>query len=563
MNLIQYIYPELFLFIGFLFYFTYNIFSVAQIKLVNLYLNKNVLINLENENFSNIKRINDLFINFKLSLERRTVYQKIKYYISEKNSFFYISILCFITMCLYINQLFWFLDLDGLINNKVYIFGSVYVVDTLSIFLKILITFLSFFFFIISYHVSSFWKFYGFEFGFFVFMVIFSMLILVSANDFFLVFVALEVQTLSIVILCSYQMTQKRSIEAGLKYFIYSSFFSGIFLFAISLIYFIFGIVSFEGIYQLSLGGTLGDNVRDNIYILSIVLISCLIFFKLGIFPYHYWIADVYQGSNLVVTAFLAIISKIGLIGVFIRMYLTMFINFSFFWGNLIFYISLFSMFFGAVAALFQTDIKRFLAYTSISNMGYTLVAFSIGNFDGILYGLIFFIGYLFATLCFFIVLLGVVNKEVSGSDTNFVFKNNLYDFNYFVTLNDFQGLYRNNKLLAFGVLFVILNLLGMPPLTFFFSKYFIFDSFLRYNYFFAIFVFVLTNLISAYYYLRVVKIIFLDRTVTNKLFVFSSRKMAVIFVFFLVLTFILMLHPLFLSYVIDFISLILSKFYI
>jgi NADH-quinone oxidoreductase subunit N len=357
-------------------------------------------------------------------------------------------------------------------------------------------------------------------------------------------------------------MTQKRSIEAGLKYFIYSSFFSGVFLFSISLIYFIFGLVSFEGIYQLTLGGTLGDTVRDNIYILSIVLISSLIFFKLGVFPYHYWIADVYQGSNLVVTTFLAIISKIGLIGVFIRMYLTMFINFSFFWSNLIFYISLFSMFFGAVAALFQTDIKRFLAYTSISNMGSTLIAFSIGNFDGIVYGLIFFIGYLFSTLCFFIVLLGVVNKESLDSNNSFVFKNNLYDFNYLVTLNDFQGLYRNNKLLAFGILFALLNLLGMPPLTFFFSKYFILDTLLRYNYFFAVFIFVVTNLISAYYYLRVVKIIFLDRTVTNKLFVFSSKKMASIFVFFLVLTFILMIHPLFLSYLVDFVSLVLSKFY-
>ena len=433
MNIIQYIYPELFLFTGFLFYFTYNVFSVLSISTVNFYINKFFSFDLQDQDLTTVKKVNDLFVSFKLSLEKKVVFQKIKYLVSEKNSFFYIAILCFITMVLYINQLFWFLDMDTVVNNKIYIFGSIYVVDTFSIFLKILITFLAFFFFFLSHHVSSFWKFYGFEFGFFIFMVIFSMLILVSSNDFFLVFVTLEVQTLSIVILCSYQMTQKRSIEAGLKYFIYSSFFSGIFLFSISLIYFIFGIVSFEGIYQLSLGGTLGDSVRDNLYILSIVLISCLIFFKLGIFPYHYWIADVYQGSNLVVTAFLAIISKIGLIGVFIRMYLTMFINFSFFWSNLIFYISLFSMFFGAVAALFQTDIKRFLAYTSISNMGYTLVAFSIGNFDGILYGLIFFVGYLFATLCLFIILLGVVNKESSDVNNAFVFKNNLYDFKYFI----------------------------------------------------------------------------------------------------------------------------------
>jgi len=294
------------------------------------------------------------------------------------------------------------------------------------------------------------------------------MLALASAYDFFFVFVSLEVQTLSIVILCSYQMTQKRSIEGGLKYFVFSSFFSGIFLLAISLLYFIFGTVSFESIFQLTLGGTLGDPVRDYIYMLAIFLVSCLIFFKLGIFPYHYWIADVYQGSNLLVTTFLAVISKVGLIGIFIRMYLSVFTNFSFFWNDLVFYISIFSMFFGAVAALYQMDIKRFLAYTSISNMAYTLAALSIGNFDGLLYGLFYFVGYLISTLCLFIVLLGLVYREFSEI-SNFQLKNDMYDFNFLVSLTDFQGLYRNNKLLAFGVLFVVLNLLGMPPLFFFF----------------------------------------------------------------------------------------------
>jgi len=397
------------------------------------------------------------------------------------------------------------------------------------------------------------------------------MLILVSAYDFFLVFVSLEVQTLSIVILASYQVTQKRSIESGLKYFIFSSFFSGIFLFSIALLYFIFGLVSFEGIYQLTLGGTLGDPVRDTIYMIGIVLISSLIFFKLGVFPYHYWIADVYQGSNLVVTTFLAVISKIGLIGVFIRLYLTVFINFSFFWSDFVYYISMFSMLFGAVAALYQTDIKRFLAYTSISNMSYSLLAFSIGNFDGLLYGILYFIGYIFGTLCFFLIVLGLINKDVSSvsEQENFdivglrtAAKNNSYDFNYFVKLDDFRGLYKNNKILAFAVLLVFLNLLGMPPLLFFFSKYFVFDTFLRYNYFLAVFAFVLTNLISAFYYLRIVKIIFLDRVSTNKLFFFSSFKLTVIFGFFVFITIILMIHPLFLVHLINFISLVLSRFY-
>jgi NADH-quinone oxidoreductase subunit N len=555
MNILQYIYPELFLFSGFLVYFIYNIFSITDISVINIYINK-----LFSENFTN--SVNKIFTSFKLSLEKRIFYQRIKYYISEKNSFFYIALISLITMFLYIHQLYWFLDTNLILDNKFYLLSSVYVSDTFSIFFKILITFLSFFFFIISHQISYFWKFYGFEFGFFIFMVLFSMLILASSSDFFLIFVTLEVQTLSIVLLASYQMTQKRAIEAGLKYFIYSSFFSGIFLFAISIIYFVFGLVSLEGLYQLTLGGTTGDVVRDNLYFFSIVLVSSLIFFKLGIFPYHFWIADVYQGSSLIVTAFLAVVSKVGLIAVFIRLYLTTFINVFFFWGDLLYYTALFSMFFGAVAALMQTDIKRFLAYTSISNMGYTLASFSLGNFDGILYGMFFFVGYVFATLCFFIVILGIVNKENDCGLKSSLIKTDIYDFNHLVTLNDFQGLYKNNKILAFGVLIVLLNLLGMPPLTFFFSKYFIFDSFLRYNYIFAIFVFVVTNMISAFYYLRVVKIIFLDRTVTNKLFFFFSKKIALVFLFFLIIIVILGLHPLFLMHLINFLSLIIGNFY-
>lgn len=147
MNIIQYIYPELFLFIGFLFYFTYNVFSMLRISTVIFYVNKFFSFDLQDQDLNTVKKVNDLFISYKLSLEKKVIFQKIKYLISEKNSFFYIAILCFITMCLYINQLFWFLDMDTIINNKIYIFGSIYVVDTFSIFLKILITFLAFFFF--------------------------------------------------------------------------------------------------------------------------------------------------------------------------------------------------------------------------------------------------------------------------------------------------------------------------------------------------------------------------------------------------------------------------------
>jgi hypothetical protein len=139
MNILQYIYPELFLFSGFLVYFIYNIFSITDISVINIYINK-----LFSENFTN--SVNKIFTSFKLSLEKRIFYQRIKYYISEKNSFFYIALISLITMFLYIHQLYWFLDTNLILDNKFYLLSSVYVSDTFSIFFKILITFLSFFF---------------------------------------------------------------------------------------------------------------------------------------------------------------------------------------------------------------------------------------------------------------------------------------------------------------------------------------------------------------------------------------------------------------------------------
>jgi NADH-quinone oxidoreductase subunit N len=557
---LRYIYAELVLFMGFILYFIYNIYVVMEIKVkmqsfVKLMKFKESMKNILLEGSYNY------FFSLKDFILRNRIYLILRFIVSEKNSLFYISFLCLIALFLYVYQLFWFLQVDILENNRVLLFNSVYVVDGLSIFLKVVISFLAFFFFFLCYHVSFFWKFYRYELGFFIFMVIFSMLLLVSANDFFLVFIVLEVQTASIVILASFQMTQKRSTEGGLKYFIYSSFFSGLFLYSIALVYYVLGTVSFENIYQLSLGGTFGINTTDNIFILVWIFMTSFLFFKLGIFPYHYWIADVYEGSNLLITAFLAVMSKIGLVGLFIRLYLNVFINFYYVWGDFAYYLTLSTMLYGAIAALYQTDVKRFLAYTSISNMGYVLIGFSVGNLDSLYFALFFLVFYLYASLSFFVILLGLVYKEVKdGGDSSEVSD---IDFNHITNLRDFQGLYKSNKVVAFSTLFVLLNLMGVPPSSFFVAKYFLFDCFLRYDYVLGIFVFVLVNLISAFYYLRVVKIIFLDRTTVTKSFFFLSKKVSFVFFVFITLNLLFLIYPPLLEPVLYFFKLLIIKFYV
>lgn len=555
MAVFQFIYTEIWLFLGFILYFMYNIYSSREIKLKVQFLLGFSQFNNKEELILDSKSYFYLLKDFLL---RNRYYQVIKIFISEKNSLFYISFLCLVSMFMYVYQLYWFLESDLIENNRVLIFNAVYVVDSLSLFLKILITFLAFFFFFLCHHVSFFWKFYKYELGFFIFMVIFSMLLLVSANDFFLVFIVLEVQTASIVILASFQMTQKRSTEGGLKYFIYSSFFSGIFLYSIALIYYVLGTVSFENIYQLSLGGSFGVSTTDNIFIMVWLFITSFLFFKLGIFPYHYWISDVYEGSNLIITTFLAVMSKIGLVGLFIRLYMNVFINFYYAWGDFAYYISLTTMIYGAIAALYQTDVKRFLAYTSISNMGYVMVGFSVGNLDSLYLGLFFLMFYLYGSLCFFIILLGLVYKQEESYNNEI----SDIDFSHIVNLKDFQGLFKSNKILAFATLFVLLNLMGVPPSSFFIAKYFLFDCFLRYDYLLGVFVFVIVNLISAFYYLRVVKIIFLDRTISVKTFFFVSTKLGMVFFIFFLLNIFFLVYPPLLEPLLYFLKSLVFKFY-
>jgi len=329
-------------------------------------------------------------------------------------------------------------------------------------------------------------------------------------------------------------------------------------LYSIALIYYVLGTVSFESIYQLSLGGTFGLASTDKIFILIWIFITSFLFFKLGIFPYHYWIADVYEGSNLLITTFLAIMSKIGLVGLFIRLYLNVFINFYYVWGDFAYYMTLVTMLYGAIAALYQTDIKRFLAYTSISNMGYVMTGFSVGNLESLYFGLFFLIFYLFGSLSFFIILLGLVYKEKNLNDKEFY----EIDFSHITNLRDFQGLFKSNKILAFSTLFVLLNLMGVPPSSFFIAKYFLFDCFLRYDYLAGVFVFVLVNLISAFYYLRVVKIIFLDRTISVKSFFFVSNKIGLVFFIFLILNLLFLFYPPLLEPLLYFLKTLVFKYY-
>jgi NADH-quinone oxidoreductase subunit N len=531
---------EFFLIFSFLIYIVYNVYTRpgVLVKALN-YINQYLYDTRKLDNFFKMKNGDEsrysvgFFFSLKTYISNNRIFQYVENKISEKNSLQYVSFVCFIASIIFFCEISWFWLTP---QSKQLFFESVYSIDLLSTFLKFLIVFCGSFFFFMCHHSSFFWKFFRYEMGFFIFTALMSMIFLVSSNDLFFSYLLIEVQTASIVVLSSFQITHKRSVEGGLKYFIYSSFSSAIFLISIAYIYLLLGTVNVETIFILTEAGTVGSHYIDNILIAICVFITFFIFFKLGVFPFHYWVSDVYEGSNIIVTAFLAIISKIGLVGLIIRLDSTIFISFHYSWSTYAYMLGISSMLLGGIVGLTQTNIKKLLAYTSIGNMGVFMLAVAMGEVDTTSFAVFYFSLYLFASACLFLLLIGAVYKNKSGTSEEI--------FNHINDIRDLQGLFKSNKLLSLAALFLLLNLIGMPVTSFFFGKYFIFDSLLRHDFMFGLDSFILFNILSAFIYLRIIKIIFLDRVSVNKSFFFISRKICIIFYLFILLNVLIFIYP-------------------
>ena len=561
--------PEILLALAFTFYFIYVIYSRVslktswsdigrQIKGLGFFLGE-ALTNSEKTDFAEIdRRIGKLRESLGLSfhMELRKLDTK------DRRSLLFLSFICFISFLFYCYKIRWFLLENLFLDDKVFFFNYIYVDDIFSNFMKALLAFLCFMYFLICYAVAKYWKFYGFEFGFFVFLIFYTMLFLICSNDFFLFYITLEVQTLALVILGAYQMSEKPSVESALKYFISSAMLSGIFLFVLSIIYILVGTISFTGINQLTIGSTLGSLFKDEILTFCIIFIFVFIAFKMALVPYHFWSPDFYQGSSLLVTAFIALISKLGLLAILVRLSFYVFVHFYYVTSELMLFFGLGSMLVGALYALFQTDIRRFLAYTSVSNFGYTILSFSGGFEEGLIYGVFYFVCYLFGTLPFFIGLLGLIQVSLdTGKEEDINKLNNSPEFTFLVSIYDLQGLYKTNKFLALGFVLLLMNLIGVPPFFFFFAKYFLFDVFMLYQFNWFALILVLSSLLSAFYYLRLIKIIVLDRTIARRAYMFPSSLMGFLFYFSVLLTMIVFVEPLLLDPFIRLLQLVLKSF--
>lgn len=417
-------------------------------------------------------------------------YYKYPYFIREMGILTVITL--FFTLCLTINNP---------ISNIV-VFNGLFVINEFTTFIKSFALFTTLGCLLIT---SRFIKETGLNtYEYFILLLFssFGLLCFISSFDLISLYVSLEVQSLSFYILATMRRNSAFSTEAGLKYFILGAFSSGILLLGISFIYGVVGTTSFEDLGKFFIGFDFLNASLDifdinNRIILGVICIFIGILFKLTAAPFHMWAPDVYEGSPYFITILFSVIPKIGLVAVAIKtFYIALYEGF-FYWHNVALFCSVCSIFIGTLKALQQNKIKRFFAYSSIGHVGFLLLGFSTGTFIGV------------QSLLFYLIIYTIMMLNVWSIMISLRIKNKKY--NYVRYISDLQGLSKSNPMLAYTLAINMFSMAGVPPLAGFFAKFYIlfssFEAGLNLLVIFAI----LFSVISAFYYIRFIKIIFFD----------------------------------------------------
>ena len=379
------------------------------------------------------------------------------------------------------------LTLNYPIDTHLTLFNESYKIDYLSTFMKILTLISGIFVMLTSSKYIQITKIIKIEYPVLLLSSILGMMVMISSNDLIVFYMGLELQSLALYVLASFNKENLLSSEAGLKYFVLSALSSGLLLYGCSLIY------GFSNSTNFIL---IAENLNSNSYGLTfgIVFILVGLAFKISAVPFHMWAPDVYQGSPTSVTIFFAILPKIAALTVFIRFLYVPFINLIDQWQMIIVFLSIASMLFGAIAAIGQRNLKRLIAYSSIGHMGYALAGLAAGSNNGIQSAVSYISIYLVMNLAFFSCLLMIRRND-----------------NYFENIEDLSGLSKNHPILSISLLIVLFSLAGIPPLAGFFAKFYIFMAVIERSMYFLAVIGLLSTVIAAYYYLRIIKIIYFD----------------------------------------------------
>ena len=372
--------------------------------------------------------------------------------------------------------------------SRTTLFNDSVVIDYMASLMKIITLLGAFLALIISSSYLKTFKIFKIEYPILILSSVLGMMVMISSNDLMVFYMGLELQSLALYVLATFNRDQLKSSEAGLKYFVLSALSSGLLLYGCSLIYGFSGSTNFN---------IISNQLNSNEYVLTfgIVFILVGLAFKISAVPFHMWAPDVYQGSPTTVTLFFTMVPKIAALTVFIRFLYVPFLNLIDQWQMIIVFLSIASMLFGAIAAIGQTNIKRLIAYSSIGHIGYILAGLATGSNEGIQSSIVYISIYIIMNLALFSCLLMLKRNN-----------------EYYEEIEDLSGLSKNHPLLSLSLLIILFSLAGIPPLAGFFAKFYIFKAVIEQSMYFLAIVGLLSTVIAAFYYLRVIKIIYFDK---------------------------------------------------
>ncbi len=326
-----------------------------------------------------------------------------------------------------------------------------------------------------------------FEYGILVLTAAAGMMTMISANDLIALYLGVELMSLSLYVVAAIDRDNLRSSEAGLKYFVLGALSSGMLLYGASLIYGFTGTVSFAGIAAAAKLPSIG-------LVFGLVFLFAGLAFKVSAVPFHMWTPDVYEGAPTPVTAFFAAAPKIAATAILVRVAIVAFPGIVPQWQQIIIFLSIASMALGAFAAIGQTNIKRLMAYSSIGHIGYALVGLAAGTATGVAGVLVYMAIYLAMTLGAFACILAMRRQGKAVEE-----------------IDELSGLARTQPLMALLLAALLFSLAGVPPLAGFFAKFYVFLAAIEAKLFALAVIGVLTSVIGAYYYLRIVKLMYMD----------------------------------------------------
>ncbi|MEC8530892.1 MAG: NADH-quinone oxidoreductase subunit NuoN, partial [Pseudomonadota bacterium] len=316
-------------------------------------------------------------------------------------------------------------------------------------------------------------------------------MLMVSANDLISLYVGLELQSLSLYVIAAFRRDSAKSSEAGLKYFVLGALSSGMLLYGASMIYGFSGTTRFDALSNLFTGPSPDPGVG---VVVGLVFLLAGLAFKVSAVPFHMWTPDVYEGAPTPVTAFFAVAPKIAAIALLVRTMIGPFGELFDQWQQIIIFISIASMVIGAFAAIWQKNLKRLLAYSSIGHVGYALVGLAAGSEEGIRGIGVYMAIYLAMNIGTFCCVLSMRRQGVLVEG-----------------IEDLAGLARNHPMMAAAMAIFMFSMAGIPPLAGFFGKLYVFMAAVNEGLYILAIVGVLTSVVGAFYYLRIIKVMYFD----------------------------------------------------